>query len=121
MNKQKTFNKVARHLLEQGERASDMGTCRYRDGNGRSCAVGCLIPDDEYTPGFEGDIVSFDEGVSVPLIVKYLKSRGFNLELLGDLQDLHDGVNPEDWIDGLRRVAVRHRLMVTTLDAITGS
>lgn len=51
---QEIFNKVAAHLLKQGRPAREEDRCRYRTTDGLSCAVGCLIPDELYSPSFEG-------------------------------------------------------------------
>ena len=53
MRKQQVFNTVAKHLLTQKKKSIKDGTCRYRYRN-LSCAVGCLIPKEEYSPKLEG-------------------------------------------------------------------
>jgi hypothetical protein len=50
---QEVFDQVAVHLLTQNEQAGS-GVCLYRDDQGRSCAAGCLMANDEYDPKFEG-------------------------------------------------------------------
>lgn len=51
---QEIFNQVARHLLKQKVQAKQIhGVCAYRAVEGRMCAAGCLIADDEYTPEFD--------------------------------------------------------------------
>lgn len=93
---QELFDRVARHLCQQGCRAIPDGlehtggaSCRYRDTHGRKCAIGALVPDAEYTTGLEyhsvgilidNESLIFDEGV--------LSS------FLGDLQDVHDASDP---------------------------
>ena len=62
MNQQEIFDKVATHLIAQGKQSLGYGdidghlaqACAYRGRGGTMCAVGCLIPDDEYKPEFEG-------------------------------------------------------------------
>lgn len=64
---QTILNTVAAHLRKQGQpaRNPDTGTCQYRaktaSGVTLSCAVGCLITDEEYVPemdaGFRGSTV----------------------------------------------------------------
>jgi hypothetical protein len=39
---------------EYGPDSSDAGSCMYRTWDGNKCAVGCLIPDANYRPYFEG-------------------------------------------------------------------
>lgn len=66
MNNQEIFNKVYTHLYKQAQpalRHSDFidgpgPACAYRGEGGTMCAVGCLIPDDVYTPEIEGVGVS---------------------------------------------------------------
>ncbi len=54
MTKQEIFDKVKAHLLAQGKRAvNGDGNCMYRGMDGTKCAVGCLIPDELYTPLLE--------------------------------------------------------------------
>jgi hypothetical protein len=56
MTDQEIFDKVALHLLsyaKQGFKSVDDRGCLYRNGEGLSCAVGCLIPDDLYDPVIE--------------------------------------------------------------------
>lgn len=49
------FDFVKNHLLTQNKiSAYSMGSCLYRGPYGSACAVGCLIPDNKYTPTLEG-------------------------------------------------------------------
>ena len=54
MTNQEAFDKVKAHLLLQNSRAlyKNHG-CRYKDQDGKKCAVGCLIPDELYEDRFE--------------------------------------------------------------------
>lgn len=59
MNQQEIFDKVASHLITQGaqaryRRSDGYPSCAYRGENDTMCAAGCLIPDEEYNPEFEG-------------------------------------------------------------------
>lgn len=54
MNAQDVFDVVVTHLYRQGRRATSNEVCVYRADDGSSCAVGCLIPDEAYTPDLEG-------------------------------------------------------------------
>ena len=83
---QDVFNRVINHLVSQGQKSVSVdGLCLYRSPSGASCAVGCLISEDDYSPSMEGADVGF--------VVREYKSlqwlRKFE-ELLDDLQDLHD-------------------------------
>lgn len=54
MNHQKAFDTMLNHLRQQGKPAvTEKGRCRYRV-DGLKCAVGALIPDEEYEPAMEG-------------------------------------------------------------------
>jgi hypothetical protein len=84
LDKQQTFDRVLAHLRAQGVPASDGGKCCYRTEDGRMCAVGCLIPDEEYDPGIEGnaarDVLDYIPGAD-------LEDAGF----LGCMQmNMHD-------------------------------
>lgn len=84
---------VGAHLLRQGKRStanfSVFGgpSCAYRGKGGMSCAVGCLIPDDDYEKTWrrwEGKGV-LDEGPN-----GWLSARGYNTGILRRLQSTHD-------------------------------
>ena len=57
---QSIFDTVLAHLRKQGKAAivydatRSISSCSYRGDNGTSCAVGCLIKDEDYIPQFEG-------------------------------------------------------------------
>lgn len=59
-SRQDQFNKVWAGLESQGWKMStvnigrDVPMCRYRGSNGAKCAVGWLIPDDQYSRELEG-------------------------------------------------------------------
>lgn len=48
------FDQVSDHLLSQKIRSMKDGVCLYRMSDGRKCAAGCLISDDEYNEEIEG-------------------------------------------------------------------
>ena len=103
---QEVFDHVAEHLLKQGKRSlsaleegseySYSSGCSYRGVNGTSCAVGCLIPDDEYKVVIEGvSVIELLDEKAVPT----LNSLNDNIEglqsMLLDLQVFHD--NAHNW------------------------
>lgn len=105
LNNQTAFDKVVRHLLKQGKRSesSEAGGCAYRGEMGLACAVGCLIPDDEYRPSLEGE--------SVENIQKKIPSIALLSQmLLMDLQHTHDSHDPADWRTALIADAEMHGL-----------
>ena len=100
MNQQEIFDKVATHLIAQGKQSllsswwsrsvqtaqwNDQG-CAYRGDDGTMCAAGCLIPDDEYSPAFEGmpwDCIAQE----VPSFAN--EPQGVH-DLIASLQGVHD-------------------------------
>jgi hypothetical protein len=108
---------ISNHLLTQNDRAmgDDADTCAYRgmtesiyddDGyaieygnpTGLSCAVGCLIKDDQYDPWIEGNSVQ-----SATIIRRLVMSHpdwqinGKTIVMLACLQRIHDRYKPKDW------------------------
>lgn len=116
---QEVFDRVATHLLKQGGCATDGESCMYRSGNGKTCAVGCLIPDNLYDYAIEGSVVAGpDTGDHLLLILKALGLHP-HLDLLKELQNLHDSGHVESWPiqlanlaqkNGLSPAVVEHRL-----------
>lgn len=124
MTMQKIFDKVYVHLIKQGAKSMrglpscpDLPVCAYRGYNGTSCAVGCLIPDEAYTPEMEG------VGVRSGSVACLLMRAGVladpyddrTLSFLGDLQGIHDGCPVPTWEGQLSRVASKYRLTVPVL------
>lgn len=109
MNRQLTFDTVSRHLLTQGEKAGsiiDGGgfKCEYRDKNGKSCAIGCLIPNGHKALNFALDVIS--------LLIEFpeFKQRWAveiddDFTFLKNLQSVHDMDLVEDWKMKLQTVA----------------
>ena len=99
------FNKVSEHLLAQNDRALSVAGlyCVYRSNSGLKCAVGCLIEDQFYSRGLEGQYVRTN------VIESVLKLSGVPiteevLKLLEELQRLHDYVTPAGWPAGLAQI-----------------
>lgn len=100
---QEVFDIVAKHLLTQNAVSKETGgPCLYRSGNGQKCAAGCLIPDDKYSPYFEGsnwcDLVnhhSFPKDYEV---------------LIASLQSIHDSYPPCEWKKELKSLADDYEL-----------
>jgi len=85
------FEYVRWHLLKQGERASARDLCVLRDPYGLTCALGCLIPEDEYRKEMEGNS-------NVDLFVdRYRPAWKRHEGLLTRLQRIHDDRHPSDW------------------------
>ncbi len=79
---QEIFDYVCQHLAKQGRSAVDQGgLCRYRMEDGRMCAVGCLLTDEEAERTGEG------AGVSKALLPARLEPHR---KFLKKLQEAHD-------------------------------
>ena len=107
--KQEVFDFVVAHLRKQGTKAirtTDFGsvTCAYRGRSATKCAAGCLIPDELYDVSFEGKLVT-----SLPELVKFF---GPNLDIVKDLQSIHDVMGSFAWEAAFRRLAGRYELTV---------
>jgi hypothetical protein len=84
MTKSDVFYFVIAHLRAQGVQAkNEIGSCSYRTPEGLKCAAGCLIPDDEYNPEFEGS--------SWATIASHFPQYEEYRDMITDLQLLHDG------------------------------
>lgn len=83
MTKADVFYRVIAHLRAQGVQAkNEIGSCRYLTPEGLKCAAGCLIPDDEYNPEFEGSCWA-TIAANFPQYEEYR-------DMITDLQLLHD-------------------------------
>ena len=97
MNKKQLFKTVAEHLLNQQAKSAIGGLCMYRVTNGNKCAVGCLISDKVYTEDLEGLATSAEpivEAINTSLNDVLTES---DIDLLGELQLIHDNDLVEDW------------------------
>ena len=105
------------HLLAQKERAiNEDRMCVYRAGNGKKCAVGCLIPEKHYRPDIErcsvlsitSTMISKKSGTDKLELA--LRKSGINtgcrktMNLLAELQKIHDSKPPEKWESELREL-----------------
>lgn len=104
MTNKQIYTKVSKHLLKQGKRSEgESGAagndCLYRSSDGLMCAVGCLIPDDQYYSGLEGQDV--DKGMVLGTLRGVIGTRRSSscrkIDLLERLQFIHDQVPVEDW------------------------
>ena len=105
---QAIFDTVAVHLLTQNKPSvSKMSNkCMYRSDEGLKCAIGCLIPDEKYSPAFEGRTIS-GHGATTMLPDVY---KNADLNFLTELQHLHDCRIPSSWKKELYYFASQHGL-----------
>lgn len=118
---QQIFDKVVNHLRQQGKQSYNyaMDFCAYRGLGETKCAIGCLIPDSEYTSDIEGK--SIDKLIyqsNCPPSLKYVASY---LNLLADLQGAHDCYKPDEWEIQFRKIAECHHLTYTSPENNHGS
>ena len=124
MTDQETFDFVVRALRKQGGPSlmPDLKGCAYRGKDGRKCAVGQILPDEDYVEDLEGLPVRSLESDRNP-ITQWVLEQGLNVRLLSDLQCAHDspqdleldtGVSDDVWLDAFllsaRQIAERYNL-----------
>lgn len=126
-NKQEIFNEVYTKLVKQGAPSIENGVCRYRGPNNTRCAVGWLIPDEEYQETFEakGVVTVAREEIEEGPLRKFLWE---NQEFLEELQKAHDSLleygysdypadlKPESWLEkwkgAMSGIAKMHNLTI---------
>lgn len=126
LTNQEIFDKILNHLRKQGKASiSDGGKCMYRGDNGNSCAVGCLISDEDYLESF--DIPNDSDVTSMLKNLKFkqaLINSGIDITndktmtLLIEMQSAHDtAVFRDYWLyqfnESMQCVAVAHNLTYT--------
>ena len=112
MTTQEAFDKSVTALLKQNKKSEDGRKCMYRGPEGRKCAIGHLIPDSIYDPSMER------KGVNVlryefPEVADLLED--VNIELLNQLQLIHDTTPPKAWELGFNLLAYRYKLDTSVL------
>ena len=111
---QEAFTVMVKHLRKQGRRSTvepvlgdGSPACMYRNNEGLSCAVGCLIADANYSSDLEGKYVNAD------CVEDALADSGWtnvNTHLLGEMQRTHDKLSPLDWETKFTAIAERFKL-----------
>ena len=95
MTKQAIMDKVALHLITQGEASMSYGggSCLYRGQDGKTCAIGCLIEDAAYSGEMEGDTPTHGNLVRYALVMSGVIDETTDaamLDYLEELQVAHD-------------------------------
>lgn len=104
---QEIFNKVAFHLLSQNKKSRTKIECLYRGPDGLKCAIGCLIPDEDYSSKFEGYGLKRAEEWSE--LGEYFLKNNYteeNLYFMKELQLIHDTEDVESWKNCLSNLAI---------------
>ena len=83
------------------------GLCLYRAANGRKCAAGCLIPDDKYSRSLEGQSLDLESSTELRAI---LEAEGHDVNLVRQLQIIHDTALIHHWEVEFARLAARFKL-----------
>ena len=111
MKMQEIFDKVAKHLLDQGRPAMSGTACAYRGEHHTMCAVGCLIKDEFYDRGLEGKNCCAAVVSSALIASGVMEHREDKVMLLLDrLQRIHDTKDPSRWKSELFSAALAHKL-----------
>lgn len=115
--KQEIFTKVKNHLLTQNERSMNESelNCAYRGVGDLKCAAGVLIPDNDYDIRMEGCALITDgsRGGRVPVATKFFIDSGYTnseIDLIKELQYVHDAYSVSSWEPHLKRIAENHGL-----------
>ncbi len=128
---QAIFDFVVQKIWEQGGPARSGSSCLYRHPNGRKCALGWLIPDDEYRGTMEGSSLMCATGkISNNTGIEGADSEWFkvpeeNIDLLINLQKAHDSCMSMSWevasANIFRNVARHSRLEASMVNATFGT
>lgn len=118
-NDQEAFDLATRHLLTQKQRSAtprpgSKDRCLYRAPDGCKCAVGALIPDDIYEPGMDDGDSGIDDVISRFPVIKELFAN-VSMNLLAELQNIHDDTPPRLWAEELRHLASEYGLNTEVL------
>lgn len=104
---QTAFDKISAHLVKQDRRArpsKNIRICQLKTAEGLQCAVGCLIPDEDYRIELEQYLVR-------ELVAEVPCLRGLDAQFLRDMQLIHDKENVENWPRMLRQYARKNGLV----------
>jgi len=121
MTRQEAYDRMLAHMRNQKAFSLESSTtCVYRHPCGHKCAVGALIPDEAYDPGFEGSDATDKD------VVLAASMNPEDAIFLNDAQDsLHDSIafdpynmtpkafNPETFECNAKDFAERWKLTYT--------
>lgn len=108
MIEQEAFDKVWKYfLIEKHNYSFDGDSCYFRSPGGEKCAVGVLIPDEEYNYNFE--IRGLDR-----VIGDCPSLAGLEFDFLNNLQDCHDDAAMNGLVNFYD--SFRHRMITLSED-----
>lgn len=118
LTKKNIYESVTAHLLGQGAVSEDEnGSCCLRSPNGKKCAIGSLLKDEYYRPTFEGIGISYyrnarDGDLLRALLASQVDAyRADVIDLLIELEEVHDDAPVEDWPGLLAEIGRRHEFV----------
>jgi hypothetical protein len=118
LNTKEIYERVSAHLLTQQAVSEDEnGTCRLHGNNQRQCAIGSLIRDDVYRPEIEGVGISYYQNTFDGTLLRALYASDVNIydetiiELLTELEEVHDSAHVDEWPALLTMIGRRHALI----------
>ena len=111
MTNQEAFDIMVTHLRKQGCKSEDEQheTCLYRGPNGLKCAVGALIPDEEYKP-------EWDEKGTAAGRLDCAALRGIEGGLLYAMQQAHDHSPVRWWEEKFQEIADTYHLTIPPME-----
>lgn len=103
---QEIYDAVKEHLLTQNVQClNEVGNCAYRGDGGLKCAVGALIPDEDYIKDMESSGIT-----RLIYLFPQCEWMAPYSQLLTHLQCVHDSNLPDNWEQELAGVARTYNL-----------
>lgn len=114
MTKQKAFDIAVKRMRDQQYIGSESNeSCLYRGPNGRVCAIGALLPDNEYREVYDGSTYS---PTDIPFIYELISFKTtsdcskFWTNFQKNLHDSNVGGKPETWEQNFEAFAKHYNL-----------
>lgn len=122
---QEMFDTFYPPLMKQGTRSMDPLTiCLYRGPAGRKCAVGWLIPDEEYSSSMDEGSTAIRDNKAVQAVIEKRFGIPANsledsdiLDFLRDAQSIHDDAFVGAWDRRYAALAERYGLKLPEVAA----
>ncbi|WP_395066127.1 hypothetical protein [Paraburkholderia silvatlantica] len=120
LDAQDVFDVIAWQLLRQNARATafDGVKCMYRAPDGKRCAIGWIMPDEVYhkTIEFMGVRDIAQQMINTNYADAFARFLYRHMDLLRDLQEMHDARMPCDWPVAMRVIAQRYHLNSSVIE-----
>jgi hypothetical protein len=118
---QYTFDQVAAHLIEQGQKSTLLGIeCAYRGENGLRCAIGFCISNENYRFEMEDHNITYScASLGSKTILEMVdKQYSHDEDFMNSLQAIHDKSIPSVWPGKLKMFARMYGLDGSIVDII---